>query len=39
MYRRVCSNVVLIETRDAEIGTFSYVADLETGMRFTAWLS
>jgi hypothetical protein len=39
MYRRVGSNVVLIQTRDGEIGTFSYVADLETGIRFTARLS
>jgi anti-sigma factor RsiW len=39
MYRRVGSNVVVIQTRDGEIGTFNYVTDLETGMRFTAWLS
>jgi anti-sigma factor RsiW len=39
MYRRVGSDVVLIQTRDGEIGTFSYVADLETGIWFTARLS
>jgi hypothetical protein len=39
MYRRLGSNVVLIQTGDGEIGTFSYVADLETGIRFTARLS
>jgi hypothetical protein len=38
MYRRVGSNVVMIQTRDGEIGTFSYVVDLETGIRFTARL-
>ena len=39
MYRCVGSNVVLIQTREGEIGTFSYVADVETGIRFTARLS
>jgi hypothetical protein len=39
MYRRVGSNVLLIQTRDGEIGTFSYVADLATGMRLIARLS
>jgi len=39
MYRRVGSNVVMIPTRDGEVGTFSYVKDLVTGMRFTARLS
>jgi hypothetical protein len=38
MYRRLGSKVVLIQTRDGEIGTFNYVADLESGMRFTARL-
>jgi hypothetical protein len=39
MYRRVGSNVVLIQTRDGEVATYSYVANLETGIRFTARLS
>jgi hypothetical protein len=29
----------LIQTGDGEIATFSYVADVDTGIRFTAPLS
>ena len=39
MHRRVGSNVAQILTRDGEVSTFSYVFDLETGIRFTARLS
>jgi len=39
MFRRVGSNVVIIQTRDEEVGAFSYVTDLVTGILFTARLS
>ena len=39
MYRRVGSNVLVIQTRDGRIGTFSYVADLETEIRLRARLA
>ena len=39
MYRRVGSNVAMIQTRDGEIGTFSYVVDLQAGIQFRERLS
>ena len=39
MYRRIGSNVAMIQTRDGGIAAYSYVADVETGIRFIARLS
>jgi hypothetical protein len=39
MYRRIGSNVAMIQTRDGEIASYSYVADVETGIRFIERLS